>query len=188
MLQLPAGKRLYGQSLMMNANTMISFKRWNSASREALANSVQVIPGEKGDFTSRLVSKVSLKPGQILASMDAMTAAPEKRYSTVQTGPNSHVELNSDLLYMNHSCDPNVVLDVDHKVVAAAKDISPGDAITFFYPSTEWEMNQPFECWCGSPKCLKHIKGARYMKTNELEQFAMSRHIREMVKERDSKN
>ena len=23
--------------------------------------------------------------------------------------------------------------------------------VTFFYPSTEWELDQPFECRCGSP-------------------------------------
>ncbi|KAJ3028022.1 UNVERIFIED_CONTAM: hypothetical protein HDU68_002605 [Siphonaria sp. JEL0065] len=175
MLRFTCARRVYG---------LLSKRSYTSAS---LANTVQVIPGTEGDFTSRLVSKVELKPGQVLASLEAMTSAPEKRYSTVQVGPNSHVELNSDLLYMNHSCDPNVVLDVDHKVVAAAKPILPGDAITFFYPSTEWEMNQPFECWCGSPKCLKHVKGAKFMTTQELDQFAMSRHIREMVKERDSK-
>ncbi|KAJ3068373.1 hypothetical protein HDU98_008443 [Podochytrium sp. JEL0797] len=160
---------------------------FSTKAADSMSDCVQVITGTSGDFTSRLVSKVSFKPGQIVASMASATPTNLKKYSSVQTGPDSHVELNSDLLYMNHSCDPNVVLDVEHNVVAAAREISPGEGITFFYPSTEWEMDQSFPCWCGSPKCLKHIKGAKFVDGKTLEQFAISKHIKKMVQERDSK-
>lgn len=32
----------------------------------------------------------------------------------------------------------------------ALRDIQPGDELSFFYPSTEWEMAQGFECKCGA--------------------------------------
>ncbi|KAJ3077918.1 hypothetical protein HDU99_000893 [Rhizoclosmatium hyalinum] len=168
-----------------NRAVRVSNRRYGHSTvgkRPVLTETVQVIKGESGDFTSKLVSKVDLFPGQVLASLEAMTPTDVKRYSTVQTGPDSHVELNSDLLYMNHSCDPNVVLDTDFGVVAAAREIKKGDAITFFYPSTEWDMDQPFQCWCGSPKCLKHVRGAKHIDSKTLNQFALSRHIREMKK------
>ncbi|KAJ3140077.1 hypothetical protein HK100_010706 [Physocladia obscura] len=138
-----------------------------------------VIKGE--NFTAKLVSTVALKPGQVFASTAAMTPSPVgKRYSTVQVSETAHVELNSDLLYMNHSCDPNVVVDVEHGVVTAAKHIQPGDPVTFFYPSTEWVMDQPFNCWCGAPNCLKHVKGAKFLDADTLSQFALSKHITRM--------
>ena len=61
-----------------------------------------------------------------------------------------HVELNSDLVYLNHSCDPTVLIDAENFKVLAAKDLKQGTELAFFYPSTEWEMAQPFECWCGA--------------------------------------
>lgn len=62
------------------------------------------------------------------------------------------MELNSDMVYINHSCAPNVAMDVDRMVVRALEDIAIGEELSFFYPSTEWEMEQPFECWCNSDK------------------------------------
>lgn len=32
----------------------------------------------------------------------------------------------------------------------ALRDIKEGDVLEFFYPSTEWDMAQPFECSCGA--------------------------------------
>lgn len=83
-----------------------------------------------------------------------------KAYSTVQVGPGQedHIELNSSLLYTNHSCRPNVAFQVltpgeptnenDWKVVAL-REIRKGETLSFFYPSTEWEMDRPFDCRCG---------------------------------------
>ena len=49
-----------------------------------------------------------------------------------------------------HSCAPSVVLDTVARTVVAAHDLAPGDEVTFFYPSTEWRMAEPFPCWCGA--------------------------------------
>ncbi|KAJ3223034.1 hypothetical protein HDU81_009457 [Chytriomyces hyalinus] len=148
---------------------------------------LKVIHSTTGEYTSSLISTRHFKPGQVIASFaDTLSLAPTKRYSTVQVSKHAHIELNSDLVYMNHSCDPAAVVDVEFNVVAAAKEITPGEAVTFFYPSTEWEMDQPFQCWCGSPKCLKVVKGAKGMHKTELDQFAISKHILELAAERDS--
>ena len=62
-----------------------------------------------------------------------------KAYSSVQvlpdpaiaSAPNSpderrHIELNSDLLYVNHSCDPNVVFDVNGKEAQPTEEDATG--------------------------------------------------------------
>ena len=77
-----------------------------------------------------------------------VTRAVQKRYTSVQCGAEAHLELNSDLVFINHSCAPNVAMDVDAMEVWALEDVPHGAELSFFYPSTEWEMEQPFHCWC----------------------------------------
>jgi len=57
---------------------------------------------------------------------------------------------------VNHSCEPNIAFDLTSADkqkwhARALRDIDPGETITFFYPSTEWDMKQSFECQCGTP-------------------------------------
>lgn len=75
---------------------------------------------------------------------------------------------------MNHSCEPNVAFDLSSEDpaewhVRALKRIEADKDVTFFYPSTEWEMDQAFECRCGTPSCLKVIRGAKHLSLGELE-------------------
>ena len=98
---------------------------------------------------------------------------------------NTHIELNSDFVYLNHSCDPNVVINTSDMNIIAVKDISPQEELTFFYPSTEWEMDQPFECWCGSSQCLKIVKGAKYLSQENRNQYFLNRHILSLLQIRD---
>lgn len=109
---------------------------------------------------------------------------------------------------VNHSCEPNVAFDLSSPDptewhVRALSDLKVGtprkpaisflpsllltvDAVTFFYPSTEWAMSQVFDCQCGanvcflsppsqasSPSislqsCLKRIQGAAHLPREEL--------------------
>lgn len=73
--------------------------------------------------------------------------------------------------------------------VVAERDIAEGDELNFFYPSTEWEMAQPFECWCGSSKCLKKVKGAKFMSKEDLKKHGfINDHILLMLDEQDTFN
>lgn len=67
--------------------------------------------------------------------MEEAEYAPLKRYSTVQVGEERHIELNSDLLYINHSCDPSVRFEVGEKRegwrAVAERDIQKGEALSF---------------------------------------------------------
>lgn len=62
-------------------------------------------------FTSKSLSKVSLPPYAIYAKLDfpPCTSASVPTYATVQMGRDKHLNLNSDLVYINHSCEPSLV-------------------------------------------------------------------------------
>ena len=66
--------------------------------------------------------------------------------------------------------------------VVADRALKKGDVLTFFYPSTEWEMAQEFECGCGSERCLGRINGAKDMKVEELRRYWLNEHIEEMLR------
>ena len=105
-------------------------------------------------------------------------------YLTVQVGENKHIVLDPEFLAsINHGCDPNVFFDVDHFVLRAVRDIKAGEQMIYFYPSTEWQMIQPFDCSCGSHKCLGYIQGAHAMEPEVLSRYDTSSFIQHQVKE-----
>ena len=69
--------------------------------------------------------------------------------------------------------------------LAGPKGIAIGDELTFFYPSSEWAMAQPFNCFCGSANCRGRIDGAGNMSAKQLEGLWLNGYIRDMIAERD---
>ncbi len=64
-----------------------------------------------------------------------------------QVSENLYVKDLEIISKINHSCDPNVIVDVDRKVCESIKDISPGENLSYFYPSTELnQMVNEFDC------------------------------------------
>ncbi|KAI0031286.1 hypothetical protein K488DRAFT_52426 [Vararia minispora EC-137] len=127
-----------------------------------------------GEFNSGLVARKGFATNELITRIEGTTRGP-KAYSSVQCGPgeDDHIELNSDLLYANHSCDPNIAFDLSSRDpsgwhVRALKPIATGEELSFFYPSTEWEMSQPFVCQCGALSCLREIRGAIALGEDEL--------------------
>ena len=85
---------------------------------------------------------------------------------------------------INHSCDPNVFFDTTKMEVVCLKHIQPGEEFRFFYPSTEWEMSQPFVCNCGSSNCLQLISGAAQLSDDTLAKYRLSDFIAKQVQHR----
>ncbi|KAG6037384.1 hypothetical protein E4U40_005559 [Claviceps sp. LM458 group G5] len=150
---------------------------WKRPSHPAIQ---EVIINDK-EYSSKSLSKVALPPFAVFAKMafPPCTVAAEPTYATVQMGVNSHLSLNSDLVYINHSCEPSLIFDTASlNILAGPKGLQPGDELTFFYPSTEWSMAQPFTCLCNRPSCRGTISGAKDMKPSQLEGLWLSPHIR----------
>lgn len=148
------------------------------------ASLLQVSRGEI-PFSSSATSKVFLPAGALFARITTATYTPHQTYSSVQVGPEVHVELKSDLLFIDHSCQPSLEFDMARFEVRVVKDrpLCEGDKLSFFYPSTEWKMAQPFDCRCDAPKevCLKRIEGAEGLDDTVLSRYWLNEHINELL-------
>lgn len=49
----------------------------------------------EGSFNSQLLSSTSFKKGEVICAIEGSTPGP-KKYTSVQVGRDSHIELNSD--------------------------------------------------------------------------------------------
>ncbi|GAA5904802.1 hypothetical protein JCM8208_001359 [Rhodotorula glutinis] len=147
------------------------------------------LPGTKA------YSSVQVLPDPALPSSSrAASSYPTSFSDAAPPSTRRHIELNSDLLYVNHSCDPNVVFDVNGREaeegeedasgqwegrwrVRAEKDIAKGEILTFAYFSTEWDMDQPFHCLCKTERCLGTIQGAKHIEQSVLDGYFVNDHI-----------
>ena len=106
----------------------------------------------------------------------------------MQVGIDKHIMLQPEhLQYINHSCDPNVFFDTHAMQVVALKEIAEGDEMTFFYPSTEWDMAQPFTCYCGCSNCLGEIRGAAHINPEIINTYTLTRFIQQQLHDRSNK-
>lgn len=122
------------------------------------------------------------QPGEIIADFSAGTIAAEPTYLTVQVGVDKHITLQPEFLqYINHSCDPNVFFNTTTMELVALKELQPEEELTFFYPSTEWSMTQPFNCYCGSEKCIQEISGAAYLSKQVQEKYRFTDFIQQQL-------
>ena len=132
-----------------------------------------------------LHATVSLSPGDEICPFSAGVMQDHPTYLTVQTGVNTHITLMPEFLqYINHSCAPNVFFDTTAMRLVCLSTLQPGDELTFFYPSTEWDMAQPFVCNCGSKDCLQLINGASHLSVETLRQYHLTDFIKEQAKEK----
>jgi hypothetical protein len=155
------------------------------------AHIMQVVhtSSDPNEYQSYSISNVSLPAGAVFAELTTppLTLAT-KAYSTVQTSATTHVELNSDLVYINHSCAPSLEFDIEKMEIRVARDreggLKEGDELTFFYPSTEWEMAQPFQCRCGAATCKGWIAGASQMSQEVLKGYWLNHWLEEALQEK----
>lgn len=107
-------KSVYPHSILQTParirTTMAPLKpHWTQPSHPHL---LQVIVSDnEAEFTSKSVSTAAAAPFGVVAklSFPPCTLADEPTYATVQIGRDRHISLNSDLLYLNHSCEPSLV-------------------------------------------------------------------------------
>lgn len=128
------------------------------------------------------------QPGDIISKFYAGGIYTEPTYLTVQTGAGRHITLQPEYLqYINHSCEPNAFFDTTAMQLVCIKPIKAEEEFSFFYPSAEWDMAQPFYCYCGSAACLGEIKGALYLTAEQLTKYRFTDFIQQQLNERASK-
>lgn len=132
-----------------------------------------------------LHATVSIRPGDVICNFKAGITQSYATYLTVQTGVDKHITLMPEFLqYINHSCEPNVFFDTTTMQLICLQALEPGDELTFFYPSTEWEMSQPFVCNCGHAACLQLINGASHLSPDTLRKYRLTDFITSQVKQK----
>jgi len=139
---------------------------------------------EGAAYGSRLITTEPIAAGAVVGRIEHPERLPGPTYRTIQVDEDTHIDGLGALAYLNHSCAPNTVVDTEHLEVRALRDITAGEELTFFYLSTEWEMDRPFACLCGAPGCIGQIAGAKTLPTAMLERYPLSDHIRRLLNRR----
>jgi len=135
-----------------------------------------------------LFSVVDFEPGDIICEFGAAAILPAPSPLTVQVGINEHIYLQPGVLqYINHSCSPNTFFDLSSYKAICLRAINKGDELFYFYPSTEWEMAEPFQCLCGSANCLGRIAGASYLPKDVIQNYRFSDFIYQQLNNKHSK-
>ena len=134
----------------------------------------------RSDLGQRCLRILVARPaGAVLARFDGSLPVDHASYLTVQIGPGQHILLRPDFLEcINHSCAPNVHFDMERFALVALRPLAAGEELTYFYPSTEWSMVQPFPCACGATECLGTIAGASQLPREVLGRYVFSPFIR----------
>ncbi|AQT74963.1 MULTISPECIES: SET domain-containing protein-lysine N-methyltransferase [Streptomyces] len=117
--------------------------------------------------------------GQVVTDLGACIEADAPSIYTIDVG-GRHID-GPRVRHLNHSCDPNTRVDTVRLQVVALRPIAAGEELTFFYPSTEWEMVGPFACLCGADRCIGTVSGARDLPPAVLERYALNPHIADLL-------
>jgi len=106
---------------------------------------------------------VAIKGGHIVDTA-TLAALPELlRNSDVQIADGFHLvaledaEYESVMLFINHSCEPNVGF-AGNIVLVAMRDIGPGEELTTDYALFD-DSDEEMECRCGAASCRGTISG-----------------------------
>lgn len=76
--------------------------------------------------------------------------------------PSHAGEVAGDMVYSNHSCDPNVAIQGQIAFVAM-RNIAAGEELTHDWATTD-DLDYEMACSCGSPRCRKLITGKDWLK------------------------
>jgi GNAT superfamily N-acetyltransferase len=119
---------------------------------------------------------VAVKGGH-LVDTDTLLGLPELlQQSDVQVTDELHIaSLNEDeydagMLYLNHSCEPNVGFG-GNIVLVAMRDINAGEELTTDYALFD-DYDGTMTCHCGRPSCRKEIHGRDWRRPDLQRRYA----------------
>jgi len=143
-------------------------------------------------FGKGVVAARDLPPGttvySVPCSSGTILAAPTMY--TIQLTATEHIDITGGPEFTNHSCEPNGYFkfvtatasndgdgDGDGngsgKITALdlvlTRFVAKGELVTFNYNTTEWDMDAPFECCCGTRSCYRVIRGFKHLTQRERE-------------------
>ena len=84
--------------------------------------------------------------------------------------PVSHEERELSMLYLNHSCDPNLGVRGEITFVAM-REIRAGEELTHDWAMTD-DDDYSIECNCGAPDCRKALTGKDWQRPDLRKRYA----------------
>ena len=106
---------------------------------------------------------VAVKGGHLLTEDDFQALPDKLRNSDIQIANGLHLAAVTDdeyepvMLFLNHSCEPNVGF-AGNIVLVAMRDIAPGEELTTDYALFD-DNDEVMRCHCGSTFCRGTITG-----------------------------
>src|SRR5882724_3974920 len=137
---------------------------FGSPSRKLMATrsaklDVAAANGRKGLFALASIAK-----DEILIDLNGEETLPSPTRRSLQIGEGKHAfGSEATVGYLNHGCEPNAFLDFSCLCVRALKDIRAGEEVKINSAATENEMHDSFQCDCGTPACLRMIRGFKFL-------------------------
>ena len=151
---------------------------------------VEVVPVPGGHA---LLTAVAVGAGEIAIELNGRVVEKPTRH-TVQIGESAHAlpceepDISvciaaTPWMFMNHSCEPTVMLR--GRAMVALRDLAAGDPIAFDDETTEYSMFEPFRCGCGSARCRGWIRGFRHLEASQRARLAplLAPHLRAILDE-----
>jgi len=94
--------------------------------------------------------------------------------SAIQIWGEFFIDCDGDLVddYINHSCNPNVMIRLSSYDFVAIRNILEGEEITYNYLTTEYDLaveGLDFDCMCERENCFGRIKGFKYLTREQQE-------------------
>ncbi len=124
----------------------------------------------RGLFAVSPISKdevVAKKAGCILNGLDLKAFGPTGHIELQiaddsYLGPKSMEDFEKNMIFINHSCDPNVGIRGDREFVAM-RDIEIGEELAIDYAMID-DVDSVMSCTCGSVNCRKTVTGRDWEK------------------------
>jgi uncharacterized protein len=122
--------------------------------------------GGKGLFAIDNINKgeiVAIKSGHIVTSAEAFKLDKEIGDFSLQISdgfylcPKTKEEIDDSVIFINHSCDPNIGMD-GQVIYVAMRDIHEGEELCLDY-AMAITNDYMLDCKCGSDKCRGSITG-----------------------------
>ena len=122
-----------------------------------------------------IYAAVPIREGQRLYRISGTLRATPTRHS-MQVAATVHIEPGeASWRFINHACEPNLVVDFSNWRFQAARDIAEGEELSFNYLTMERELVTPFDCRCGARGCFGVIGG--YAKLGPAHRLKLHAHL-----------
>ena len=119
---------------------------------------------------------VAAKGGAVLHLDEWATIEPEVGSAEIQisdnfvVGPRNHAERQSTMLFLNHSCSPNLGV-LGQISFVAMRDILQGEELTYDWAMTD-NLDYSMACTCRSVECRGQVSGKDWMRPELQERYA----------------